>query len=609
SCRHPEPRMVLSIKRESVRRNPEVEALGTTLRRSSQNLDHSCYFTRVLTISNEMKRNGKSLNDTRVMENILCFLPLSFDYIVVAIEDSKDIDSMTIDQLMGSLKAHEEKLMKIRGKEPWKKLYTQISLLKKEKRAFYIERSKDEDAILFMVVVVGEAFILKDEVSPKYKATIVANMVIYVIKCTSSRQVEEKADLVEVEVEDELTLLMASHDEQEERIKPWHIDSTASNHMMDEEDLFVEMDKSKSNVTFGDKSKEPVKEKAKCLKSCLKDHSWLWHMRYKHLNFGDLKLLSSKRMQLSSKRMLKGLDHIDHPNQVLRLQLHNLTTPQPHIIQTHHLNPLSKVKKIKCLRNFRHTNDHGLAALTGINIDLCVGFEVTLLLQVDKLIMGHTAAVTGKLKPKWCWTLKSVEYFKPFMFGMENDSYSTVANDVLREFVLFHLDNQPLQDEAENRKKNFILAAKCYKALAKNPSKQVGQAVEIMLKTGRLVTQSTLDLKEFTTINCLSIRQEDDIEKGRGGLQVLTVAHINVGTGQINERSCGGCEGNVTTGEVTIVVQVFDFICCPQLFEMGLKLSFACLKALAKLAFGMGLTQVVLCTLAFTAFELPPNGF
>ncbi|KAH9300560.1 hypothetical protein KI387_012143, partial [Taxus chinensis] len=44
------------------------------------------------------------------------------------------------------------------------------------------------------------------------------------------------------------------------------------------------------------------------------------------------------------------------------------------------------------------------------------------------------------------------------------------------------------------------------------------------------------------------------------------------------------------------------------LFEMGLELSFARLKALAKFAFGMGLAQVILCTLAFTAFELPPNG-
>nr|GEY39331.1 retrovirus-related Pol polyprotein from transposon TNT 1-94 [Tanacetum cinerariifolium] len=50
-------------------------------------------------------------------------------------------------------------------------------------------------------------------------------------------------------------------------------------------------------------------DEAKCLKSYLDDHSWLWHMRYGHLNFGDLKLLSSKGM-------VKGLDHIAHPNQV-----------------------------------------------------------------------------------------------------------------------------------------------------------------------------------------------------------------------------------------------------------------------------------------------------
>nr|GFB33024.1 UBN2 domain-containing protein [Tanacetum cinerariifolium] len=101
----------------------------------------SNYFTHVLTISNEMKRNGESLSDT-----------------------------------------------------------------KKEKRAFYTERSKDEDTIIFMVVVVskagdgdkeekmsskkmrtngllieevvGEAFNIKEEVIPKYNATIIANMVI-----------------------------------------------------------------------------------------------------------------------------------------------------------------------------------------------------------------------------------------------------------------------------------------------------------------------------------------------------------------------------------------------------------------------------------------------
>nr|GEY46146.1 copia-type polyprotein [Tanacetum cinerariifolium] len=168
----------------------------------------SDYFTSVLTISNEMKRNGERLSDTRVIEKILRTLPPSFDYIVVAIEESKDIESMTIDQLMGSLQAHEEKLMKRRGKEPLEQALYSKAEDEEEKTSSKKMRTNG----LFIEEVMGEAFNIK-----------------------------------------------------EERIKPWHIDSAASNHMTGEEDLFVEIEQSKDNVTFGDESKAPVKGKDKIL--------------------------------------------------------------------------------------------------------------------------------------------------------------------------------------------------------------------------------------------------------------------------------------------------------------------------------------------------------
>ena len=56
---------------------------------------------------NLLKRNDKGLNDTRMIERIIQSLDLKVDYIVVAIEESKNLDFVNIGQLiMKSLHVH-----------------------------------------------------------------------------------------------------------------------------------------------------------------------------------------------------------------------------------------------------------------------------------------------------------------------------------------------------------------------------------------------------------------------------------------------------------------------------------------------------------------------
>ena len=56
---------------------------------------------------NLLKRNDKGLNDTCMIERIIQSLDLKVDYILVAIEESKNLDIVNIGQLiMKSLHVH-----------------------------------------------------------------------------------------------------------------------------------------------------------------------------------------------------------------------------------------------------------------------------------------------------------------------------------------------------------------------------------------------------------------------------------------------------------------------------------------------------------------------
>jgi gag-polypeptide of LTR copia-type len=68
----------------------------------------SDYITRVQAVVNQLIRNGEALTDARVVEKILRSLIDNFENVMCAIEEPKDLTNLTVDELAGSLEAHEQ---------------------------------------------------------------------------------------------------------------------------------------------------------------------------------------------------------------------------------------------------------------------------------------------------------------------------------------------------------------------------------------------------------------------------------------------------------------------------------------------------------------------
>jgi len=70
------------------------------------------YITRVEKVANQLSKNGEPMPASRVVEKILRSLTDDFESIVCAIEESKDLSVFYVEELAGSLEAHEQRRRK-----------------------------------------------------------------------------------------------------------------------------------------------------------------------------------------------------------------------------------------------------------------------------------------------------------------------------------------------------------------------------------------------------------------------------------------------------------------------------------------------------------------
>ncbi|KAK2989938.1 hypothetical protein RJ640_013862 [Escallonia rubra] len=259
----------------------------------------SDYFSRVFVIVNQMKRNDDNLNDARVVEKILCSLDPKFDYIVVAIEESKDVDSLSVDELMGSLQAHEERLNKKKEESLEHVLQTKLSLKERERKEEGAQKGQGsgrgggrgrgrgqgkgrgegsnarshnkEGRYQTSKQVRGRGrgnYSRKRYDKSQVKCYNCNNFGHYASECGyDANDVEEEANYVESSEnckneEIEHTLLLAYKGQESDEKNLLYLDTGAGNHMCGNKSMFVEIDESvNGKVTFGDSSQIPVKGK------------------------------------------------------------------------------------------------------------------------------------------------------------------------------------------------------------------------------------------------------------------------------------------------------------------------------------------------------------
>ncbi|GAU30874.1 hypothetical protein TSUD_15600 [Trifolium subterraneum] len=231
------------------------------------------------TLVNTMKNLGDQISDQQVIEKVLRTLNPQFDHIVVAIEESKDLSTMSLNELQSSLEAHEQRLKERKdskiqqeqtlyarngsknGKGKWKN-----EKYKGKSESSYDQDHDNGDQNQSESSMKNKNQGKKDK--SKIKCFCCNKWGQYASECQNKgKKKQEEANHARHNDTDSYgVLLMVTTNTAVDQSTLWYLDTGCSNHMTGHIDWLLELDESfKSTVKFADNSIIPIEGKGKVM--------------------------------------------------------------------------------------------------------------------------------------------------------------------------------------------------------------------------------------------------------------------------------------------------------------------------------------------------------
>ncbi|XP_077228618.1 uncharacterized protein LOC143861606 [Tasmannia lanceolata] len=223
---------VISVKLQTLRRDFE-----NLIMKNSESIQ--VFFSRVSSIVNQIRTYGNKLDDKKIVEKVLRSLPNKFDHVVAVIEESKDLTKYSMNELMGFLQAHEQRLNMTTENSLEQAFQSKVDL--KKNQMIQIKVSEEEEVVVDPAAqeeVEANSMVIKE-----IKVEVTMNLLLYFVLFVKDQIIVIRIvdiRIVEIKIEIYHNIFIAKN-------------SGCSNHMTGNKEYFLETNVTvKPRVRMGD---------------------------------------------------------------------------------------------------------------------------------------------------------------------------------------------------------------------------------------------------------------------------------------------------------------------------------------------------------------------